>query len=180
MKKVQTIILTGKSGSGKTTVGRILEEKYGLKKIVTYTTRPMREGEVDGVDYHFVSTEVFLEMKHAGLFAETADYNASFGHCWYGSLKADYTGGGKYVILNPIGFRAVAKTLPGSFSAYLHVPESELKVRLKKRGDKKAEITRRLAADRKDFEGIDDEVTYVFDTNTPEVLADNIYKLAQS
>ena len=55
-KKGSLILFLGESGSGKTTVQRELE-KRGVKKVVTYTTRPLREGEADGVEYHFITEE---------------------------------------------------------------------------------------------------------------------------
>lgn len=57
------IILTGKSGSGKTTVARELE-KHGFKRAVTCTTRPRRTGEEDGVDYHFLSSKQFEKLEN--------------------------------------------------------------------------------------------------------------------
>ena len=47
------IVLIGESASGKSSIERCLVEDYGYNKIVSYTTRPPRAGEVDGIDYHF-------------------------------------------------------------------------------------------------------------------------------
>lgn len=55
MEKTIIIAIVGASGSGKTTLGRYISEKCGYKWISSYTTRPMREGEVNGVDHTFVS-----------------------------------------------------------------------------------------------------------------------------
>ena len=56
------IILTGPSASGKTATCLYLQDHYGIKKVITHTTRPMRHGEVNDVDYHFVSKEEFQRM----------------------------------------------------------------------------------------------------------------------
>lgn len=56
-----TIVLVGQTNSGKTTVAKLLEA-YGYKRIVTYTTRPKRQGERDGIDYNFVTDEKFKSM----------------------------------------------------------------------------------------------------------------------
>ena len=53
------IFIAGKTCSGKTRIVSELCKKFGYKKIVTYTTRPIRDKEVDGVDYHFISEEEF-------------------------------------------------------------------------------------------------------------------------
>ena len=54
-KKKIILAIVGQSGAGKTELTKYLAEKYGIPFVVSYTTRPMREGEVDGVDHNFVS-----------------------------------------------------------------------------------------------------------------------------
>lgn len=66
------LVLVGKTCSGKSTVAKILEDK-GYRRIVTYTTRPKRAGEIDGTDYHFITAEDFLKRRENGFFAETAE-----------------------------------------------------------------------------------------------------------
>ena len=53
-KRAKLICIVGNSGVGKNEVARIINKKFGLESVVSYTTRPMREDEVDGADYHFV------------------------------------------------------------------------------------------------------------------------------
>jgi guanylate kinase len=55
------LILVGPSASGKTQIVKILREKYGLNKMVTYTSRTMRPGEKEGIDYFFL-TKDFTQM----------------------------------------------------------------------------------------------------------------------
>ncbi|MCX5746760.1 MAG: guanylate kinase [Proteobacteria bacterium] len=67
------VIVSSPSGAGKTTLTRrLLAEFPRLEFSVSYTTRPMRVGEVDGRDYHFVSPDVFEAMVQRGEFAEHA------------------------------------------------------------------------------------------------------------
>lgn len=54
MKRPIIIALVGNSGSGKTSLSLYLQERFGIPALVSYTTRPMREGEADGIDHHFV------------------------------------------------------------------------------------------------------------------------------
>ena len=61
------IILVGPSASGKTQIGYSLKKIYGLEKVVTYTTRRMRSGEVDGIDYHFITKDEFLRLEKEGI-----------------------------------------------------------------------------------------------------------------
>ncbi len=67
-------IVSSPSGAGKTTLTRRLLEEFGprLEFSVSYTTRPMRPGELEGRDYHFVTPERFEEMVQRGDFAEHA------------------------------------------------------------------------------------------------------------
>ena len=79
------LILSSPSGAGKTTIARrLLTEDSQIRLSVSVTTRPMREGEVDGVHYHFVDRAEFDRMVAADEFYEWATV---FGHC-YGTPKA--------------------------------------------------------------------------------------------
>lgn len=77
--------LMGKSASGKDTIYRALKERAGrsgkilLKEVVPYTTRPMREGEKDGVTYYFRSDEEFERAKNEGRIIEFRDYSVVSG-----------------------------------------------------------------------------------------------------
>ena len=70
------IILAGPSASGKTATCLYLQEHYGIKKVVTHTTRSKREGEEEGVDYHFVD-----EISD-GKFVGIERYNVDGGYTW--------------------------------------------------------------------------------------------------
>ncbi len=78
-------VLSSPSGAGKTTISRmLLDDDASIALSVSATTRPMRPGEVDGADYHFVDTPRFKEMVAAGDFLEWAHV---FGHR-YGTPRA--------------------------------------------------------------------------------------------
>ena len=78
-------ILSSPSGAGKTTIShRLLAHDQEIRLSVSVTTRPMRPGEVDGQDYHFVSHDAFEQMVADGQFMEWADV---FGNS-YGTPKA--------------------------------------------------------------------------------------------
>jgi hypothetical protein len=72
MSQETIFLISGPSGSGKTSLTlALLQRIQTLKKIVTFTTRMPRNGEVDGIDYHFVSVDRFRELEHSGYFIET-------------------------------------------------------------------------------------------------------------
>lgn len=72
-------LITGTSGSGKTTLMRSIMEN----ELTSFTTRPMREGEVEGKDYYFMSQEEFSEAEKNGLLAEKTEYSGNY----YGLTK---------------------------------------------------------------------------------------------
>lgn len=83
-------ILSSPSGAGKTTIARrLLAEDGQIRMSVSATTRPIRPGEVDGKDYHFVEQAEFDRMVEAGEFLEWAHV---FGHS-YGTPKAQIKAG---------------------------------------------------------------------------------------
>ena len=145
------LILTGPTCSGKTTVAKILEQDHDFSRLVTYTTRPKRENEVEGVDYYFVSEEEFRASMENNEFVEYRDYNALFGHVYYGSKVDAYcVKEGKYVIvLDPAGARKVKELYPDGdiYIIYLDVPEYTCYQRSLERGDDVQETLRRLKED---------------------------------
>ena len=72
--------LMGKSASGKDTIyKKVKEQMPELKTIVIYTTRPIREGEQDGVEYFFVDDDRLQELQEAGKVIELREYNTVHG-----------------------------------------------------------------------------------------------------
>lgn len=156
-KKGSLILFLGESGSGKTTVQRELE-KRGVKKVVTYTTRPMREGETDGVDYHFITEERFREMVDNGEFAEHASYRG-----WhYGTAVADCSDPNRIIAVTPAGFRELKKVFKERdipfVSVYLNVDRRTRLVSILSRGDDIEEAYRRSLSDLGQFDGVENEV----------------------
>jgi guanylate kinase len=79
-------VVSGPSGCGKSTlIGRVLRDLENLRFSVSHTTRPLRGGEVDGREYHFVSRDEFDAMVREGKFVEWAEVH---GHR-YGTSRAE-------------------------------------------------------------------------------------------
>ena len=150
------IILSGPSGVGKDSALDALE-KLGVTfhRVVTATTRPPRPGEVDGVDYHFVSMTRFAEMIENDELIE------------YALVYGDYKGVPKSEIIEPLksgvdvvmrvdvqGAETMSKKLPGAVTVFLTAPtEAELIKRLKDRKtDPDEQIAIRIAYARKELE----------------------------
>lgn len=155
------IVLVGESASGKSSVERYLVDNYKYKKIVSYTTREPRHGEVDGIDYHFINIPKFLELKEQGFFAEVAQYNSWY----YGVAKEDCTDD-KVAVLTPHGLRQVSKIKDiNIISFYINVPRRDRLIKILQRGDSIEESYRRNVSDVGMFDGIEDEVDYVINND---------------
>lgn len=151
------IVLVGKSASGKTSIMKELLQKYpDLTHATTYTTRPPREGEVNGVDYYFISTEEFLKKKNEGFFLETTKYKVASGDIWYYGSSAINYDTDSVIIANPEGCVKIKNSLANKYPVifYIYANEDIIRDRLKKRGDNIEESQRRIEADNKDFENI--------------------------
>jgi len=148
------IALVGKSNSGKTTLAADLEKNCGFRRIISYTTRPPREGEVNGKDYHFVDELTFTQYASAKLFAEKAWYMVGEDMWWYGTMIEDYIPDGDeniVVVLNPNGIAHIQELIPSMITVYLDIPDDVLVQRAIKRGDHKPYILARRTQDNFDF-----------------------------
>lgn len=138
-------IVTGPSGAGKNAVlNRAEEQGYRFHRVVTYSTRPMRRGESQGLPYHFVSEPVFHEMIASGDLLEWAKVHQHF----YGNSRRDVERalkGDEPVILeiDPQGSRTVRKLFPDAMTIFLMPPSLEV---LEQR------IRRRRSEDEKSFQ----------------------------
>ena len=81
-------ILIGCSASGKDTVMNRLVKEFDVKPVISYTTRPIRDCEQDGREYHFVTEEEFERMMNNDEFVETRVYNTVNGNWYYGLPKS--------------------------------------------------------------------------------------------
>lgn len=155
------IVLVGESASGKSSIEKYLVNNYEYKKVVSYTTRPPRNEEIDGVDYHFIDTEKFLKLKADGFFAETAMYR----EWYYGTAKEDCTDD-KVAVLTPHGLRQISK-IDGInvISFYINVPRRDRLIKILQRGDNIEEAYRRSLSDVGQFDGVSDEVTYIINND---------------
>lgn len=137
------IIIIGASASGKTEVVKKLINEYGYKKLVTYTTREKRVGEIDGIDYNFVSIDEFNKLLLNDEFFETIKYNNNY----YGTLKKDISVG-KVVILEPNGFKKYNNSIYKPIvSFFLYSSRDMREKRMIYRGDKIELIKERLESD---------------------------------
>jgi guanylate kinase len=144
----RVFVITGPSGVGKGTLIRALMERLPqLELSVSATTRAPRPGEIDGVDYHFLSREEFDRRVQAGDFVEHADYAGRS----YGTLRSELeerVEAGIPVVLEieVQGARQVRAAMPDAVQVFIAPPSLEaLRTRLIGRGtDDPDEVERRL------------------------------------
>jgi guanylate kinase len=139
------LVLSSPSGGGKSSIARnLLQGRDDLGYSVSATTRPMREGEREGVDYHFITREQFLRRKQAGEFLESATYG---GHL-YGTLRSEVErifARGRHAVLDIEieGARQIRASFPNSLHLFVLPPSAEVLIgRLRGRNTEPPELVR--------------------------------------
>ena len=167
------VAILGKSGSGKSTLEAALE-KVGYNRMISYTTRDMREGEQNHREYHFINREQFQKLVDNGVIIEYAEYNGNL----YGSARPIGTSK-NVIVVEPDGLHKL-KELYGNqvISIYMDIPDDEIERRLNIRGNTPDRKARKLA-DIKKFSGIKDNVDLVlYQSDTPNTAIIKITNFA--
>jgi guanylate kinase len=155
-KAGKLFVITAPSGAGKTSlIEALMRADPSLRLSISYTTRPPRPGEENGVDYHFVDDAAFLAMRNRGEFLENAEVHGYR----YGTSKkviADALARGENLILEIDwqGAQQVRRIYPGCVGIFILPPSvEELERRMRARGqDAEAVIRRRLDNAREELE----------------------------
>jgi guanylate kinase len=142
------VILSSPSGGGKTTIAHaLLRDRHDLGFSVSATTRPPRDREQDGLDYHFLSAKEFERRREAGAFLEWAEYG---GHL-YGTVEAEVDrvlAGGQHVVLDIEiqGAAQITQRRSDVVSIFVLPPSADVLIqRLTKRAsDDRESLARRL------------------------------------
>ncbi|ORW10657.1 guanylate kinase [Mycobacterium kyorinense] len=142
------VVLSGPSAVGKSTLVRCLRERIpDLRFSVSATTRAPRPGEVDGVDYHFVTPAQFQELIESGALLEWADIHGGLHRS--GTLaqpvrEATASGHPVLIEVDLAGARAIKQAMPEALTVFLAPPSWEvLESRLVGRGTETPDVIRR-------------------------------------
>ncbi len=150
------VVISGPSGVGKGTVRKALFDmpNNNLVYSVSMTTRPKRPGEIDGVDYYFVSKEEFLKRKKTGKFLETAEFVGNYYGTPLDKVNEQLDLGNEVVLeIEVDGAQQVKKKMPDCVMIFIVPPgKSALYDRLRRRGTESEEIiTERIAKANREF-----------------------------
>lgn len=150
MKK---IVIAGKGASGKNFLMERFKER-GFRHLVSHTTRRMRPGEKEGVEYHFVSKEEFKKMVSNNEFVEFQEFNGNY----YGASVKEWNDS-DIVILAPQGVQNIKRLglRDECFIIYLDIPKETRRSRLYERGNSTiGEIEKRIESDDREFSGFNE------------------------
>lgn len=125
-------VITGPSAAGKTAIALRLREKFPeLQRVITRTTRDVREGEIDGTDYKFVSSAEFREYGEKDRLLEFARVH---GKHLYGTTVEDVANplsiGPTLAVVDPQGVRAYKEKFPEAHCIYVIAPRDQMRNRL--------------------------------------------------
>lgn len=146
--------ILGPSGAGKSTIAREVSKQLNIEIVVSYTSRPIRPNETNGVDYHFVDNQHFED--NAADFIEMREYQVYDGSIWkYGFKESSFQEDTDYlVVIETDGYNALKRRF-GDYALYpflIESPIEDLYARISKRGDNPQEMIRRLEDDAIKFE----------------------------
>jgi guanylate kinase len=132
----QLVVISGPSGAGKTSVCRALKQRPDVEFSVSATTRPMRAGERDGVDYHFLSRDDFQRRLAENQFLEWATYAGNlYGTPRWPMDQALARGRTFLVEIEVKGTRQLRERgIPGLYVFIAPPSLDELRARLRRRG----------------------------------------------
>lgn len=173
-------VVSAPSGAGKTSLIHAvltdLKSSHEIQRVVTYTTKKPRAGEVDGKDYHFISKELFEKLAKEGFFLEySTDYAAYYGTPADISLKLAQ-GISLVLIIDRRGARQIVAKMPEAVLIWIDAPGlQELERRLRGRGtETESQISYRLEQAKIEIEQESRESLYPY-----HILNDNFLSAAQ-
>tara|TARA_R110002049_G_scaffold153200_13_gene317462 strand:+ start:1053 stop:1667 length:615 start_codon:yes stop_codon:yes gene_type:complete len=172
------LIVTAPSGAGKTTlVGGLLERDTNVRLSVSYTTRAPREGEVEGVHYHFVDVASFRGLRDRGEFLEWAEVHDNY----YGTSKSwirEQIAAGSDIVLEIDwqGAQQVRRAFPDAVGIFVLPPSFDaLEARLRSRGtDSEDVIARRLLGARGEMRHVGEFDYVILNDVLEDAIADLI------
>lgn len=140
LQQNKLILVSGASGSGKTTVMRSIMDN----EIVSFTTRLPREGEQSGIDYIFISPEQFQNLLNNNGLIEYTNYGGNY----YGVTREEYesklNSGDTFFICDVNGMRQMKEIHSNCVSIFIYCDRETVESNMRQRGDSEGNIFKRL------------------------------------
>lgn len=136
-------VFVGSSGSGKTTIS---EKIFGKnKEVISFTTRKKRAGELDGIDYFFITKDEFYNSLKNKEILEYTEYANNFYGISKQSIQDKLSESDCYVVLDFNGFKSLLHKYPNKvIGVYIDISKEVMLERLKNRNELKSSISNRL------------------------------------
>lgn len=166
------ILLLGKSGCGKSTIANILEKTYELEQLPSYTTRPPRDGEINGVGHEFITMRDYINFEDDGEIVASTYFHGNY----YFSTSSQVDKYPLYVIDNA-GLIELKSKRPDLeiIPIYIDAPLLTRIKRMRSRGDSIKSIIGRVFNDYRMFKGAKSNCDFILDgLESPETLASYI------
>ena len=166
---MKRIILVGKAASGKDHARKLLSLN-GANYAISYTTRPPREDETEGIDYYFISPDEFEYMISKDKMYEYVEFNG-----WYYGTSNKQMDECDLFIMTPLGLSHLSKEdRANSYVVYFDIPEDIRKTRMLERKGNADSVERRIEADELDFK---DFINYDYKINDPNYSDEDVNML---
>ena len=188
---MKLILLIGCMASGKDTILKEMINEGYAEPVISHTSRPMRKGEKEGIEYHFVSAEEMLKMKENNEFIEFKSYKAANNEKWYYGVNKNSLEKGlskNYILIVDItGMRQIKEYFKDDknmeiTTIFLDVDKETRRKRAMRRDDmtleKVKEIERRLKADDKEVYPFKEECDLILQNTNEEDFNYSCMKLA--
>lgn len=173
LMKTEKVILVGPSGSGKDYLLRGLL-KRNLNYSSKFTTRPKRKFETDGLEYHFITNEEFLNLQSEDKIKTHQKFLIGDNIWYYGVTKENFDKNQLFIMTPCEIGQLTEEDLKKCFVVYLDIPLDIRKKRLIRREDQNDSVERRLKADELDFQNYN---YYDLKITDPDFDSDSIYDL---
>lgn len=182
MAKYKIIALIGEAGSGK---DRIMSEVLAVRptlfnEIISCTTRPMREGEIEGINYYYLTEEEFTEKLLEGQMLEATNFNGWYYGTSYEALRSDVLNIG---VFNPAGIYALLEREDIELTVFRVCCSSKTRIlrQLNRENNPNVEeIVRRFMADAEDFSDLEFEYIKLYNEelkSLPQIIEQILFSV---
>lgn len=139
-------IITAPSGSGKTSLAQIIQMRNIWDECISNTTRPMRDGELEGKTYYFTDIHKFKEMRDNNEFAEQVNYGGNLYGITHKEIERVMSKGRHvYIIAEYNGYKQIKELYPNAIGIFLYMSKEDCMANMLLRGDSLTNALNRIS-----------------------------------